>query len=73
MDASQHLVSKRTMAAILLGRASILEPALRRLAAPMRQNTSGYPLINNVIRNLTIGRTALYFHLPKERIRGLRG
>jgi len=39
----------------------------------MLRDTRGYPFIRDVIRNLFIGRTALYHHFPKELIRELRG
>ena len=39
----------------------------------MLRDTSGYPFISDVIRSLSIGRTAFYHHFPKERIRELRG
>jgi len=39
----------------------------------MLRDTRGYPFVSDVIRNLSIGRTAFYHHFPKERIRELRG
>ncbi len=55
------------------GRPSKLTPELRRQAGAMLRDTRGYPFISDVIRNLSIGRTAFYNHFPKERIRELRG
>ena len=55
------------------GRPSKLTPELRRQAEVMLKDTKGYPLINDVIRSLSIGRTAFYHQFPKERIRELRG
>ncbi len=48
-------------------------PQLRRQAEAMLRETRGYPFISDVIRSLSIGRTAFYHHFPKERIRELRG
>ena len=39
----------------------------------MLRDTRGYPFVSDVIRSLSIGRTAFYRHFPKERIRELRG
>ena len=55
------------------GRPSKLTPELRRQAEAMLRDTRGYPFISDVIRSLSIGRTAFYHHFPKERIRELRG
>ncbi len=55
------------------GRPSKLTPELRRQAEAMLRNTKGYAFVSDVIRNLSIGRTAFYHHFPKERIRELRG
>ena len=55
------------------GRPSKLTPELRRQAEAMLRDTRGYPFVSDVIRSLSIGRTAFYHHFPKERIRELRG
>ena len=39
----------------------------------MLRDTRGYPFVSDVVRSLSIGRTAFYHHFPKERIRELRG
>lgn len=39
----------------------------------MLRDTKGCPSISDVIRNLSIGRMAVYHDFPKERIRELGG
>ena len=39
----------------------------------MLRDTRGYPFVSDVIRGLSIDRTAFYHYFPKERIRELRG
>ncbi len=43
-----------------------------RLAEAMLRDTKNYPFVNDVIRQLEIGRTAFYRYFPPERIRELR-
>ncbi len=77
----RDLIRERTMAGLAAarargrrgGRPSKLTPELRRQAEAMLRDTRGYPFVSDVIRNLSIGRTAFYHHFPKERIRELRG
>ena len=50
-----------------------LTPELRRQAEAMLRDTRGYPFVSDVIRSLSISRTAFYHHFPKERIQELKG
>ena len=43
-----------------------------RLAEAMLLDTENYPFINDVIKQLEIGRTAFYRYFPPERIQELR-
>ena len=55
------------------GRPSKLTPELRRQVEAMLRDTRNYPFVSDVIRSLSIKRTAFYYHPSKERIRELRG
>ena len=43
-----------------------------RLAEAMLRDTMNYPFVNDVIKQLEIGRTAFYHYFPPEKIRELR-
>ena len=77
----RDLTRERTMAGLAAartrgrrgGRPGKLTPELRRQAEAMLRDTRNYPFVSDVIRSLSIGRTAFCHYLPKERIQELRG
>ena len=54
------------------GRPRSMDDGRVRLAEAMLRDTKNYPFVNDVIRQLGIGRTAFYRYFPPERIRELR-
>ena len=54
------------------GRPRSMDDEKVRLAEAMLRDTKNYPFINDVIKQLEIGRTAFYRYFPPERIRELR-
>ena len=54
------------------GRPRAMDDEKVRLAEAMLRDTKNYPFINDVIKQLEIGRTAFYRYFPPESIRELR-
>ena len=54
------------------GRPRSMDDEKVRLAEAMLRDTKNYPFVNDVIKELKIGRTAFYRYFPPERIRELR-
>ncbi len=54
------------------GRPRSMDDEKVRLAEAMLRDTKTYPFINDVIKQLEIGRTAFHCYLPPKRIRELR-
>ena len=54
------------------GRPRAMDDEKVRLAEAMLRDTMNYPFVNDVIKELKIGRTAFYRYFPPERIRELR-
>ncbi len=51
------------------GRPRAMDDEKVRLAEAMLRNTMNYPFVNDVIKELEIGRTAFYRYFPPEKIR----
>ncbi|MCY3874158.1 MAG: recombinase family protein [Rhodobacteraceae bacterium] len=54
------------------GRPRSMDDEKVRLAEAMLRDTKNYPFVNDVIKQLEIGRTAFYRYFPPEKIRELR-
>ncbi len=54
------------------GRPRSMDDEKVRLAQAMLRDTKNYPFINDVFKQLEVGRTAFYRNFPPERIRELR-
>jgi len=69
----RNLIRERTMAGLAAAPDRRAAEQAHAAAAPTgRGDAEGYSFVSDVIRNLSIGRTAFYHHFPKERIREIR-